>query len=102
MRQPQVRTNVQKIKGNPTTKPGRYSVLLLGDSATPLNFVVDVLTQLFNLPDVEALTVARKIQSSGSGRIGKFTLEIAETKAEMVMRAAKAHQFSLVCETVSA
>lgn len=94
---------MQTTKTTPrTTKPGRHCVLIFNDEKTPLNFVADVLTQIFNHPSADAAGLAAQIHRSGKGRIGSYTLEVAETKSEMVMRAAKAHGFPLTCQTVSA
>ena len=68
-----------------------YQVLLLNDDYTPMDFVVQVLVQLFNKSEAEAEEICMNVHRNGRGVAGVYTKEIAETKASEVVRAARAH-----------
>ena len=78
-------------------KPSLYKVLLLNDDYTPMEFVVLVLQQFFNM-DIEAATrVMLHVHQQGVGVCGVFTYEVAETKVNQVMDAARQSQHPLQC-----
>ena len=78
-------------------KPSMYKVLLLNDDYTPMEFVVMVLQRFFNM-DIEAATrVMLHVHQQGVGVCGVFTYEVAETKVNQVMDAARAGQHPLQC-----
>jgi ATP-dependent Clp protease adaptor protein ClpS len=82
-----------------TERPKRYKVLLHNDDYTPMEFVVAILQQLFRLGEVDATRVMLHIHHQGVGIAGVFTYEIAETKVQQVLAAAKRHEFPLQCST---
>ena len=66
-------------------KPSLYRVLLLNDDFTPMEFVVEVLAQFFQM-DLEAATkVMLHVHEKGKGQCGVYTYEVAETKVTQVM-----------------
>jgi ATP-dependent Clp protease adaptor protein ClpS len=65
-------------------RPSFYVVLVHDDPVTPGPFVVDVLQRFFHKPQTEASRIIALAQNFGSGVVGKFTFEIAETKAHVV------------------
>lgn len=68
-----------------------FQVLLLNDDYTPMDFVVQVLIQLFNKSEAEAEEICMTVHRNGQGVAGVYTKEIAETKAAETIRAARAH-----------
>lgn len=78
-------------------KPSMYKVLMLNDDYTPMEFVVMVLQRFFGM-DIEAATrVMLHVHQQGVGVCGVFTYEVAETKVNQVMDAARASQHPLQC-----
>lgn len=78
-------------------KPSMYKVLMLNDDYTPMEFVVGVLQRFFNM-DIEAATrVMLHVHQQGVGVCGVFTYEVAETKVNQVMDAARTNQHPLQC-----
>ena len=65
-------------------KPSLYRVLLLNDDYTPMEFVVEVLMEIFSKGEVEAVQIMLKVHVEGSGLAGVYPFEIAETKVEEV------------------
>jgi len=78
-------------------KPPLYRVILLNDDYTPMEFVVSILKDIFQMNEEEAVQVMLHVHQKGVGVCGVFTREIAETKVELVMQAANNHQHPLQC-----
>jgi ATP-dependent Clp protease adaptor protein ClpS len=78
-------------------RPPLYQVILLNDDYTPMEFVVDVLQQVFGLDRQNATRVMLEVHTRGKGVCGVFTYEIAETKVAQVMIYARQHQHPLLC-----
>lgn len=78
-------------------RPPLYQVILLNDDYTPMEFVVDVLEQVFGLDRQTATRVMLEVHTRGKGVCGVFTYEIAETKVAQVMIYARQHQHPLMC-----
>jgi ATP-dependent Clp protease adaptor protein ClpS len=76
-------------------RPPRFKVLLYNDDYTPMEFVVDVLEQLFDKSPVEATTLMLQIHRSGMGIAGVYVLEIAETKVAGVHQLAEKRGYPL-------
>jgi ATP-dependent Clp protease adaptor protein ClpS len=80
------------------TKPPRmYQVVMLNDDFTPMEFVVMVLQEYFRL-DLEASTqIMLKIHHEGRAVCGVFTKDVAATKVELVLAAARRSGHPLQC-----
>lgn len=74
-----------------------YKVLLLNDDYTPMDFVVQVLQEIFHLDRERATRVMLQVHNEGSGVCGVFTRDIAETKVMQVHESARAHHHPLKC-----
>ncbi|MCO6506171.1 ATP-dependent Clp protease adapter ClpS [Snodgrassella sp.] len=93
-------TNTQTVSQNQKTMlkpPKRYKVVLLNDDYTPMEFVVEVLTDVFHLPHTQAIAIMLMVHESGRGVCGVFQKDIAETKCNQVMLRAEAAGFPLQC-----
>jgi len=77
--------------------PPMYSVLLLNDDYTPMDFVVDVLMRYFALNIEKATQVMLHVHTRGRGVCGVFTREIAESKVSQVNEYARLNQHPLLC-----
>ena len=78
-------------------KPSMYKVLLLNDDYTPMEFVVMVLQRFFNMDIEQATQVMLHVHQQGVGVCGVFSYEVAETKVNQVMAAARQNQHPLQC-----
>ena len=78
-------------------KPSMYKVLLLNDDYTPMEFVVMVLQRFFNMDIERATQVMLHVHQQGVGVCGVFSYEVAETKVNQVMDAARQNQHPLQC-----
>ncbi|MBK7950186.1 MAG: ATP-dependent Clp protease adaptor ClpS [Deltaproteobacteria bacterium] len=76
-------------------RPPRFKVLLFNDDYTPMEFVVQVLEQLFGKSPSAATQIMLQIHRSGIGVAGVYVLEVAETKSTMVHRMAEERGYPL-------
>ena len=80
-----------------TEPPRMYQVVLLNDDYTPMEFVVVVLQEYFNR-DLEAATqIMLKIHHDGRGVCGIYSKDVAATKVELVLAAARRGGHPLQC-----
>ncbi|MBN5052096.1 ATP-dependent Clp protease adapter ClpS [Stenotrophomonas maltophilia] len=77
--------------------PPFYQVMLLNDDYSPMDFVVDVLQQFFNMDLDKATQVMLHVHTRGRGVCGVFTREVAETKVAQVNEYARMNQHPLLC-----
>ena len=76
-------------------KPHQYYVVMHNDDTTPIEFVIEVLHQLFHHSMETAAELANKIHMEDSGIAGMYYREIAEQKVEETTRAARTNSFTL-------
>lgn len=78
-------------------RPPLYSVLLLNDDYTPMDFVVDVLLRFFPLDLEKATQIMLHVHTRGRGVCGVFTREVAESKVAQVNEYSRLNQHPLLC-----
>ena len=78
-------------------RPPLYNVVLLNDDFTPMEFVVHVLDEFFNMNRELAVRVMLKVHTEGKGVCGTYSREIAETKVAQVNDYSRENQHPLLC-----
>lgn len=78
-------------------RPPFFKVVMLNDDYTPMDFVVQVLKEVFRKDPDAAVGVMMEIHQKGSGICGVYTRDVAETKAEMTVTVARRHEYPLQC-----
>ncbi len=78
-------------------KPPLYKVVLINDDFTPMDFVIEVLTQFFAMPEEKATQVMLHVHTRGVGVCGVFSKDVAETKVQIVNDYSREHQHPLLC-----
>ncbi len=76
-------------------KPKMYTVIMHNDDYTTMEFVVEILIQIFNKASVEASELMMRIHTKGSAVIGVYTYDIAVTKKLLAEQRAEQEQFPL-------
>jgi ATP-dependent Clp protease adaptor protein ClpS len=81
--------------------PKLYQVVMLNDDYTPMEFVVYVLQELFRHDSETATQIMLKIHHEGRGVCGVYTKDVAATKVELVLAAARraGHPLQCILET---
>jgi ATP-dependent Clp protease adaptor protein ClpS len=75
----------------------RYLVVLHNDDYTTMEFVVHVLEKFFHKGETEATRIMLHVHHRGYGKVGSYTRDVAETKAEQVTSYAREHGHPLRC-----
>lgn len=88
---------VAERKAQRTRPPRMYQVVMLNDDFTPMEFVVMVLQEYFRLDMDAATQIMLKIHHDGRGVCGVFTKDVAATKVELVLAAARRSGHPLQC-----
>ncbi len=73
----------------------RYKVVLLNDDFTSMDFVVEVLMELFEHSVDSAINIMLQIHRAGRGIGGFYTYEVAETKISQVEKRARENEYPL-------
>ncbi len=89
-------TTVERLTQK-TEPPRLYQVLLLNDDFTPMEFVVMVLQEYFRHDLDTATQIMLKIHHDGRGVCGVFSKDVAATKVELVLAAARRAGHPLQC-----
>ena len=76
-------------------EPLTYYVIMHNDDKTPMDFVIDVLIEIFHHNDQTAVDLMMKIHEEGKAIVGVYNLEIAEQKVSDVTFVAKSHNYPL-------
>jgi ATP-dependent Clp protease adaptor protein ClpS len=75
----------------------KWSVSLLNDDTTPMDFVVDVIEQVFDIDLENARHLMLRVHNEGGVECGAYSQEIAKAKAAQVMDLARVHRHPLQC-----
>lgn len=78
-------------------EPKLYKVIIHNDNYTTMDFVVEIITQVFHKPAAEATRIMLEVHQKGRGVAGIYTYDIAVTKAAEVIKRAQDNQFPLLC-----
>ena len=74
-----------------------YSVMLLNDDHTPMEFVVHVLERFFDKDRETATQIMQRAHNDGAVECGIYTYELAKTKVAQVSKFAREHEHPLQC-----
>jgi len=70
----------EKIKVK-VSEPKNWKVILLNDDATPMEFVISILMEIFKHTAESSRDIMLQVHETGSGVAGTYSFEIAEAKA---------------------
>ncbi|SHI32374.1 ATP-dependent Clp protease adaptor protein ClpS [Clostridium cavendishii DSM 21758] len=87
--------NIVTIEKNQvkTKKPKNYKVVMFNDDYTTMEFVVDVLMNIFNKKIEEATKIMMDVHKKGRGIAGVYPYDIAVTKVSKAIGLAKEEGF---------
>ncbi len=87
---------IQELKPK-LKRPPLYKVILLNDDFTPMDFVIEILMDFFNMPEEKATQVMLQIHIQGIGVCGTYSKDVAETKVYIVNNYSRENQHPLMC-----
>ena len=88
---------LQSDTGTAVDEPGMYKVILHNDHYTTMDFVVEILTRIFQKSAADATRIMLDVHEKGQGICGIYTYDIAVTKTSRVHQMAKRRNFPLKC-----
>jgi len=77
-------------------EPQMFRVILHNDDYTSMDFVVEVLMDIFHKTHQQAERIMLTIHEKGKAVCGVYTYEIAQMKVEQVRQLAKKNEFPLL------
>lgn len=86
---------VKERAAEKTQEPERYSVFLINDDYSTMDFVILVLEDVFQKSPAEAYRIMMHVHTQGRGLAGVYPWEVAETKVETVRAMARDAGFPL-------
>lgn len=90
-------TTLLEREPSKTKPPPMFTVVLLNDDYTPMEFVVLVLEKFFSKGREQATQIMLKVHHEGRGVCGVYPRDIATTKIEQVSRFSRQNQHPLQC-----
>lgn len=81
-------------------EPKRYNVVMHNDDFTPMDFVVQILIEIFNKGYDEAVVLMMTVHKSQRAVVANYSYDIAQTKVNAAMFRAKeeGYPFRVTCE----
>ena len=89
--------NILEAQRTKLAPPPLYTVLLLNDDFTPMDFVIHVLQKFFSMNRERATQIMLKVHMEGQGICGVYPRDVAATKVEQVIAYARENQHPLAC-----
>ena len=74
-------------------EPKHYRVIMHNDDFTSMDFVVEILRDIFHKEAIEAERLMLLVHKSGKAAVGSYPYDIAVTKAQTAMARAKEEGF---------
>ena len=76
---------VETARVTKVQKPPMYTVVFLNDDYTPMVFVVHLLHTIFHKSLEEAQQIMLRVHREGAAKVGSYTCEVANHKADQAM-----------------
>lgn len=87
------KSTVKEYTNSKVAEPKRYHVIMLNDDFTTMEFVVEVLVDIFHKDPVSAESIMLAVHKNGKAVVGKYSYDIALTKVNTAMSKAEEEGF---------
>lgn len=74
-------------------EPRQFNVVMHNDDFTTMDFVVEVLVDIFHKDEVTAQAIMLNVHKKGKAVVGKYPYDIASTKVSLALGRAKSQGF---------
>ena len=74
-------------------EPKQYNVIMLNDDFTTMEFVVEILTDIFHKDQISAHAIMMNVHKNGQAVVGKYPYDIAATRVDAALSRARAEGF---------
>lgn len=95
MEQTEIRKDSRSAVRTAPKEPRKHSVIILNDDFTTFEFVVEVLMTVFGKTQMQAEEIAEETHIRQKSVVGKYPLDIAQSKVAKATRMARAEGFPL-------
>ena len=87
------KSSVKERTNDKVKEPKQYKVIMLNDDFTTMEFVVEVLTDIFHKDPLTAEALMMQVHKGGRAVVGKYPYDIAVTKVKQSVSRARAQGF---------
>ena len=88
-------TSIQTENSLSVRAPNLWNVVILNDDFTPIDFVIDILIDIFRKSAEEATELTLRVHEQGKAVVGTYTKDIATTRVSRAIRLAENEQHPL-------
>jgi ATP-dependent Clp protease adaptor protein ClpS len=81
--------------GTKLQRPSMWTCVFINDDYTPMEFVTQILIELFHQAKSDAEAITLRIHQEGKSAVGHYPKDIAILKADQTLGAAFVHQYPL-------
>ncbi len=81
--------SVKERSSSKIKEPRQFNVVMHNDDFTTMEFVVEVLVDIFHKDEVTAQAIMLNVHKKGKAVVGKYPLDIANTKVNSALARAK-------------
>lgn len=74
---------------NRIREPKKYKVIMYNDNFTTMEFVVDILVQIFHKSEPEAEQLMMTVHRKGQAVVGVYPMDIAKTRVNKALQQAR-------------
>ena len=88
-----VKDSVKERTDSRVKEPKQYNVIMLNDDFTTMEFVVEILVDIFRKDLITAQSIMMTVHKNGKAVVGKYPYDIAVSKVNKAHARAKAEGF---------
>lgn len=81
-----------KVKG---FEPSMWKVIFHNDDVTPMQFVTQILIEIFNKTEDQAVNICKLVHEKGKSVVAVYPFDIAETKSMEATEVARSQSYPL-------
>ena len=76
-------------------EPSMWKVIFHNDDITPMQFVTQIMIEIFNKTEDQAVNLCKTIHEKGKGVVAVYPFDIAETKSLEATEVARSNSYPL-------
>lgn len=76
-------------------EPSMWKVIFHNDDVTPMQFVTQIMIEIFSKSEDQAVNLCKTIHEKGKGVVGVYPFDIAETKSMEATEVARSQSYPL-------
>ena len=91
----QEQTAVRDRQDTRIREPRRYKVMIFNDDFTPMDFVVQILEEVFFKEGAEAEAIMLTTHHEGKAVVGTYSYDVAKSKVEKAIKRSRTQKYPL-------